>query len=118
MCSYISFQGLGAESRAAVRDLNTVTSVARRIARIATNPTPPPNSRRLLATLGDAAARARDRLHHYNVELDDSMLAQPQGHFTQALFHAEMLCARGEIFKVFPSVRFFVPSIPHILEYF
>jgi hypothetical protein len=96
----LSHQGLGAESRAAVRDLNTITSLARRIALIATNPHPPRNSQKLLAHLSEAAARARDRLHHYNMELDDSMLAQPQGHFTQALFHAEMLCARGEIFKV------------------
>ena len=112
----ISGPGCGISSRCARLEHSHELGASNRSHRNKSHP--PPNSRRLLATLGDAAARARDRLHHYNVELDDSMLAQPQGHFTQALFHAEMLCARGEIFKVFPSVRFFVPSIPHILEYF
>lgn len=84
-----------------MRDLHTITSLARRIARIATNPNPPPNSKQLLSHLSEAAVKARNRFHAYNHELDDSMLALPQVHFTQMLFHAEMLCQRGKIYKVF-----------------
>ena len=94
-------KGLGAYSRAAVRDLNIITSLAHRIALIATNPQPARNSQSLLSHFSDAAARARDRLHSYNHALDDSMLPHPESHFTQDLFHAEMLCARGKIFQVF-----------------
>jgi hypothetical protein len=102
---------LGADSRAAVRDLNTITSLANRIARVATDPKPAPNSRQLLAHLTAAAARIRDRFHSYNHELDGSMLAHPDGHFTEELFEAEMLCARGKIFLVLLHVLFcFSPS--------
>jgi len=56
----------------------------------------------MVAYYSEAAARARDRFLSYNHKLDGSMLAHPEGHFTQSLFHAEMLCARGEIYKVSP----------------
>jgi hypothetical protein len=83
--------------------LNTIRSLARRIAAIATDPHPPRNSKLLLDHLSETAAQARNRIHSYNHELDDSMLAHPDGHFTQILFHAEMLCARGKVFKVSPG---------------
>ena len=77
-------------------------SLAQRIARIATSSKPAPNSAHLLKYLTEAAVRARSRFNSYYHELDGSMLAHPEGHFTQALFHAEMLSARGQLFKVLP----------------
>ena len=107
-------KGLGAYSRAAVRDLNIITSLAHRIALIATNPQPARNSQSLLSHFSDAAARARNRLHSYNHALDDSMLPHPESHFTQELFHAEMLCARGKIFQVsFLTYWLFLAFLPY-----
>jgi len=95
----LSQAGLGSDSHAAVRDLQTMMSLAHRIARIASNPKGAPNSAHLLKFLTEAAVRARSRFNSFYHELDGSMLAHPEGHFTQALFHAEMLCARGLMFK-------------------
>ena len=79
-------------------------SLAQRIARIATSSKPAPNSAHLLKYLTEAAVRARSRFNSFYHELDGSMLAHPEGHFTQALFHAEMLSARGQLFKVLPRL--------------
>ncbi len=90
-----------------MRDIHTITSLAHRIALIATNPHPARNSQSLVSHFSDAAARARDRLISYNHALDGSMLAHPESHFTQELFHAEMLCARGKLLQVFARFSHF-----------